>query len=288
MALTYEDIKPLFLAELQADARAMELWTMIEDGTATYAIASEYAAHVGDALATVLRQNAPLTDISEWDIEDLIPKSLGLDHEMVTGACQRVQEALNADAGVGIRFQAPVFDKDRCYGIVAELRDNPEFINIQDTFYDQLVNFSQNVVDESIRDNARVISGAGIRSTVIRTAEFKACPWCRAVAGRYNYEDVKQTGNDVWRRHENCRCTIDFVTEENGRRYVDRVNNQRRADSTLRPASEVTPTAPQPSGVQRIHNSDEEYLASLTPEQRRQVLEARAKLEEYYRTQRAR
>ena len=64
MALTYEDIKPLFLTELQADARATELWSMIEDGTATYASTSEYAAHVGDALATVLRQNAPLMIIS--------------------------------------------------------------------------------------------------------------------------------------------------------------------------------------------------------------------------------
>lgn len=285
MALTYEDIKPLFLAELQADTRAMELWSMIEDGTATYAIASEYAAHVGDALASALRQNAPLVDISEWDIEDLIPRSLGLDHEMVTGACQRVQEALNADAGLGIRYQAPLFDRGRCYGIVSELRNNPEFINIQDTFYDQLVNFSQNVVDESIRDNAKVLSGAGIRSTVIRVTEFRACPWCRAVAGRYNYEDIKDTGNDVWRRHENCRCTIDYVTERNGSRYVERVNNQKRSDSSLRPASQVSQTsqARKPSAVQRIHNSDEEYLASLSPDMRRQVLEARERLAAYYR-----
>lgn len=286
MALTYEDIKPLFLAELQADARAMELWAMIEDGTATYAIASEYAAHVGDALAVVLRQNAPLEDISEWDIEDLIPRSLGLDHELVTGACQRVQEVLNADAGVGIRFQPPIFDSDRAYGIVAELRDNPEFHNIERTFYDQLVNFSQNVVDESIRDNARVLSGAGIRSTVIRVAEFRACPWCREVAGRYDYEDVKATGNDVWRRHENCRCTIDYVTEYNGSRYTQRVNNQRRADSSLRPASRVSQQTPSaPSQVRRIYDTDEEYLASLTPEQRRQVLESRERLAAYYRAQ---
>lgn len=228
MALTYEDIKPLFLAELRADKRAQELWTLIEDGTATYAMASEYAARVGDALAKVLRLNAPLEDISEWDIENLIPKSLGLDHELVTGACQRVQEALNADAGLGIRFQPPIFDSDRAYGIVTELRNNPEFVNIEASFYDQLVNFSQNVVDESIRDNARVLSNAGIRSTVMRRAEFRACPWCREVAGTYDYEDVRETGNDVWRRHENCRCIIDYITEYNGSRYTERVNNQRR------------------------------------------------------------
>ena len=280
MALTYEDIKPLFLAELQADARAMELWAMIEDGTATYAIASEYAAHVGDALARVLRANAPVEDISEWDIEDLIPKSLGLDHQMVTGACQRVQEALNEDAGLGIRFQAPGFDSSRAYGIVTELRNNPEFVNIQDTFYDQLVNFSQNVVDEAIRDNARVLSGAGIESKVIRVAEFRACPWCRAIAGTYDYEDVKATGNDVWRRHENCRCTIDFVTERNGRRYEERVNNQRRANGDTSPASQVARTEPRRTATTTMRRlTDEER--NLSPEQARALEEAAQRLAEY-------
>lgn len=283
MALTYEDIKPLFLAELQADTRAMELWAMIEDGSATYSIASEYAAHVGDALARVLRMNAPLENISEWDIEDLIPKSLGLDHEMVTGACQRVQEALNADAGLGVRFQAPIFDADRAYGIVAELRDNPEFVNIQDTFYDQLVNFSQNVVDESIRDNARVLSSAGIESKVIRVAEFGACAWCKAVAGTFDYDDVKATGNDVWRRHENCRCTIDFITERNGRRYEERVNNQRRANGDMRPASQVVRTEPRRTATTTMRRlTDEER--NLTPEQQKALQEAAARLAEYRRT----
>ena len=226
MALTYEEIKPLFLTELQADVRAMELWSIIEDGTATYASASEYAAHVGDALATVLRQNAPLMDISEWDIEDLIPRSLGLDHEMVTGACQRVQEALNADAGLGIRFQPPMFDGDRAYGIVTELRNNPEFVNIENTFYDQIANFSQNVVDESIRSNATMLSNAGVQSKIVRHPEAGACAWCRAVAGTYDYASVRRTGNDVWRRHENCRCTIDFITERNGSEYKERVTGR--------------------------------------------------------------
>lgn len=284
MALTYKDVKPLFLAELQSDPRAMMLWDMIEEGTATYAVASEYAIRVGDSLATVLRRNAPLETIFEWDVEDLIPGSLGLNHELITGACQRVQEALNADAGIGVRYQPPIFDGDRCYGIVQELLDNPEFTNIEDTFYDQLVNFSQNVVDESIRDNAEVLNGAGIRSMVIRTAEFKACPWCQEVAGRYDYEDVKGTGADVWRRHENCRCTIDYVTERNGNRYNQRVNNQRRADSSARPASVVSRERQnRPASVRKLYNTDEEYLAALSPDMRRQVLEARERLEAYYR-----
>lgn len=218
MALTYEDIKEPFLDALRNDKRATALIKQIEAGKGTYEMASEYAARVGDNLAKVLRQRAPLESIAEWDIENLIPKSLGLDHSIVVYACENVQTALNQDAGLGIKFKAPEFDSNRAYGLVQELRDNPEFTNIEKSFYDQLANFSQNIVDDSIRDNGKIISGAGVRSYIVRATEPGACPWCDDLAGIYDYEDVKM-GGDVWRRHENCRCTIAFFTERNGVLY---------------------------------------------------------------------
>jgi hypothetical protein len=228
MALVFDDIKQPFLDALANDKRAQNLLGLINSGRGTYSTASAYAARVGECLARILREYAPGVDISEWNLEDLIPRSLGLDHSIVVEACETVQANLNADAGLGMRFVQPKFDNDRCWGMVAELRDNPEFTNIEATFYDQVANFSQNVVDESIRTNADVMNRAGINSKIIRVAEFRACQWCRSVSGSFDYDDVRQTGNDVWRRHENCRCTIDFVTERNGSRYTERVNNQVR------------------------------------------------------------
>lgn len=66
---------------------------------------------------------------------------------------------------------------------------------------------------------------AGIKTQVIRQAEFKACPWCQDIASVYDYAEVKNQGNDVWRRHENCRCTIDYITDHNGQMYRNRVNS---------------------------------------------------------------
>lgn len=215
MALTYEDIKEPFLTALNNDRRASYLIKEIEAGRGTYEMASEYAARVGDNLAKVLRARAPLVSIDEWDIDNLIPKSLGLDHSIVTYACENVQTGLNKDAGLGIKFQEPVFDSNRAYGLVTELRDNPEFTNIEASFYDQLANFSQNIVDDAIKANANVITGAGVKAYVVRATEAGACPWCDEVAGVYDYDEVKN-GGDVWRRHENCRCTIEFFTERNG------------------------------------------------------------------------
>lgn len=210
--MTYEDIKEPFLRALNLDRRASKLITEIEAGRGTYEMASEYAARVGDCLAKVLRRHAPVESITEWDLDNLIPPALGLDHSIVTYACEQVQTRMNANAQLGIRFQAPEFDSNRAYGLVAELRDNPEFTNIEASFYDQLANFSQNVVDDAIRDNAGLMSRAGVRSLIIRRAEYGACPWCEEVAGTYDYDEVRR-GGDVWRRHENCRCTIDFVVE---------------------------------------------------------------------------
>ena len=223
MMLTYDDIREPLTEAIQNDRKATQLYALIQSGTGTYNTASEYAIRVGECLARILRQNAPFESIAEWDLENLIPQALGLDHEHVVQVCEQVQLTLNADAGLGINYVPPMFDGNRAYGLVAELRDNPEFVNIERTFYDQLVNFSQNVVDESIRVNANVLSNAGVQSKIVRHPEVGACAWCRAVAGTYEYADVRRTRSDVWRRHENCRCTIDFVTERNGSEYRGRV-----------------------------------------------------------------
>ena len=224
--LTYNDIREPLIEAIQNDRKATQLYALFQSGTGTYNTASEYAIRVGECLAKILRQNAPFESIAEWDLENLIPQALGLDHEYVVQACAQVQLALNVDAGLGINYVPPIFDGNRAYGLVAELRNNPEFVNVERTFYDQIVNFSQNVVDESIRSNATVLSNAGVQSKIVRRPEVGACAWCRAVAGTYEYADVRRTRNDVWRRHENCRCTIDFITERNGSEYRERVTTE--------------------------------------------------------------
>ena len=221
--LTYNDIREPLIEAIRNDRKATQLYELIQSGSGTYNTASEYAIRVGECLAKILRQNAPFESIAEWDLENLIPQSLGLDHEHVVQACEQVQLALNADAGLGINYVPPNFDGSRAYGIVAELKDNPEFVNIERTFYDQIVNFSQNVVDESIRSNATVLSNAGVQSKIVRNTEVGACAWCRAVAGTYGLMILFFYKNDVWRRHENCRCTIDFITERNGSEYRERL-----------------------------------------------------------------
>ena len=226
MALTFDDIKKEFQDTVNADKVCQELFRKIQSGDATYATVNKLAARVGDDLGKVLMRYAPTQNIDEWDLDDLIPKSLGLDHNIVATACKQMQEHMNKDAGLGIKPKEPKFNWDRTQGIIDELRKHPDtFEDIEKSFQDQLVNFSQSIVSDSIRDNAQILARAGVKTMVIRQAEFKACQWCRDVAGVYDYADVKNTGNDVWRRHENCRCTITYFTEYNSSFYKEDINN---------------------------------------------------------------
>ena len=61
-----------------------------------------------------------------------------------------------------------------------------------------------------------LLTGGQLRRRADRSAAPDCCKWCERLAGTYDYEKVKNTGNDVFCRHQNCGCSVDYVTD--GRR----------------------------------------------------------------------
>ena len=219
MALTFSDIKSEIASAVNSDFRANVLLGKLREKGAGYKEAQAYAIRVGTVTGNVLKRYQP-DDLSEWDLEDLIPGTLGLNHSMVATACTEAQKNINKKARIGIRPQEPDFDGNRAYGLVEAVKERGK---IGPAFYDQLTNFSQNVVDQSIRENADTQSSAGISAKIVRTADAHCCKWCDDLAGTYDYDEVRDTGNPVWARHDNCRCLIEYVAERR-----ERVNNYRR------------------------------------------------------------
>lgn len=219
MPLTFNDVKAEIASAVNADYRAGVLLGRLRTKGAGYKDAHAYAVRVGEVTGRVLKKYQP-EDLSEWDLDDLIPGTLGLNHSMVAAACREAQKNLNRKAKIGIRPQEPEFDGNRAFGLAENVRKRGE---VGPAFYDQVTNFSQNVVDQSIRDNAEIQSGAGLQPKIVRTAEARCCKYCDDLAGTYDYDDVKDTGNPVWSRHDNCRCLIEYVADRR-----ERVNNYRR------------------------------------------------------------
>ena len=73
-------------------------------------------------------------------------------------------------------------------------------------------------MDDSIQSNAEFHSRAGLSPKIVRkTDSSNACKWCKNLAGSYDYQDAPA---DIYRRHERCRCTVEYIPNKSKRQDV--------------------------------------------------------------------
>ena len=207
-----EAIRKDFEANLGGNERAAQLLEAIRAGTAGYPVASEYAEEVGKALANAFRANLSSATLPNgrmyWNIaERVLRPMLERDHALVAEAAQTVQQALNTAAGLGLKPQAVPLNESMVNGLLNKVSAAPDFDKVAWVLNEPVLTFSRAIVDESIRRNVDFQGKSGLRPRIIRTAESGACPWCRAVAGTFEYPDVP---DNVYRRHERCRCIVEY------------------------------------------------------------------------------
>lgn len=215
-----EQIRKAFEENLKSGAAADWL-TKIANGGG-YADAGEYAETVGKALADAFQ--ACLSDDvlpdgrMYWNIADRVVRPmLEQDHALVADAAQKTQTALNEAAQIGIRAQTVPLDQSRVDGILNRLSEAPQYSDVAWILDAPVRQFSHSIVDESVRRNAEFQYDAGMSPAVVRRAESKCCKWCSALAGKYAYPNVPQ---DVYRRHENCRCIVEYDPGDGKRQNV--------------------------------------------------------------------
>lgn len=189
--------------------------------TGDYSDAHDYSIRVGEllsqAFSEVLTEDV-YPEITEDMARQIIPSLLGTDHKMISDACVTVQNNLNEKAGLGLKAIEPEFDVSRAYGLADKYVDFDSYDDAKWVLGEPVENFSQSIPDDSIRRNADFQWKTGMSPKIIRKAEPGACKWCRSLAGTYDYSEVRDTGNDVYRRHENCRCVVTYDPGD-GSRY---------------------------------------------------------------------
>ncbi|HEM3468845.1 TPA: hypothetical protein U1B12_002032 [Streptococcus suis] len=179
---------------------------------ATYATANDFAIEVGnilsDALSSSVRGDKLPDGKMYYNIANrLLADTLGRNFELVSGYAGQVQEDLNRSAKIGLQVQVPEINQDRIDGLVNRLSSEDEFNKVAWLLLEPIVNFTQSIVDDSIKANADFHAKAGLTPKVVRKESGNCCRWCRSVIGVYDYPNVPK---DVWRRHNRCRCTVDY------------------------------------------------------------------------------
>lgn len=208
----------------------------IASGKATYADAYAYARESGRIMTGSMKKHIPevLTDgkLFREAAEKVIGEPMRINGKKVSKTAAEIQTGINEQAGIGMNGIEVGLNDDQITGIITGIANAGSYDQGSGRMFDQVENFMEGVVDDAVRENADFQYRAGLDPKVIRTAAGKCCKWCDNLAGTYKYEDVRDKGNDVWRRHRNCHCTIEYDPgqKSSGKNTRDRSTDQGRDD----------------------------------------------------------
>ncbi|CIV20129.1 gp35 [Streptococcus pneumoniae] len=215
-----EDIVPSLLKKIKSEFEGArldsevlkDLLSKLHHSKASYLDANQYAIEIGEILSKAL--GASLTNETLPDgkmyyniAQRVLTDVLGRNYELVSDYAEQVQKNLNSEAKIGLTAQVPELNQDRIDGLVNRLASEENFDDVKWLLDDPIVNFSQSIVDDSIRKNAEFHHKVGLSPKIVRRVVGHPCKWCKSLEGSYNYPEVPK---DIYRRHGNCRCTVDY------------------------------------------------------------------------------
>lgn len=218
MAIDGKLVRKKFLALVDADRRVWSLQKKLKANRGTYADADMLASRTGKLAGRVIKDavlDAAIDGvIDEETAAAILQLTMVENYNMVADYTDAVQTNINRKAGNQLKAIRPKLNQDRIDGLITELVEAEDVLKVAPRLIPQIENASMSIVDSAVQENFRFQTAVGRHPKIVRTAESKCCEWCDNLAGEYDYEDVKRTGDDVYRRHENCRCTVEYVDDE--------------------------------------------------------------------------
>ena len=206
------------------DSRLQALIEEIRNGRGSYAKADAAASiagrHAGKALVDELDSAISDGSIEENVAKTILGPTMKGNHKFVADLTDTVQEKINKDAGIGLSPVRPPLNTDRINGIAKELARAEDAAAILPQIISQVENASMSIVDDAVRRNADFQYEVGRSPKIIRSGGAGCCKWCADLVGTYDYESVRGTGNDVFRRHANCNCVVEFSPGDGSRQNV--------------------------------------------------------------------
>lgn len=245
----YEEIKREFDSKIEKSKKLSVLAEKLSDGAASYKEAHEFAIESGEILSQVFQNNISSSVLPDgklyYNIADRILRPMMGDlYEGVANYAKDVQALLNKQQNIGIKAIKPELNEDKVQGIINITSGKEHFDDIAYMLGYPLINFAQTIVDDTVKANADFQYKAGLSPKIIRTSTGKCCKWCDNLAGVYEYEEVSDTGNDVFRRHKHCKCLVEYEGSDGKRQNVHTKEWSKQTDSDKIKTKEIAKETP--------------------------------------------
>ena len=215
------DMAPELLQQIQSDwsdnlkndAEIKSLIEKINEGKATYKEVEDLSYRVGKDLSKSLLDNItedilPNGHVPQNVAEKILHPTLNNAHNLVTNVAVKVQEDMN-----GLKAQKTDYNEEKAQGLVHKLT-NGQFEDTKWILDEPVTLFVQSVADNTLKKNVDFQAHSGLKPQIIRKASSNCCSWCSDLEGTYDYGSEPK---DVYRRHERCKCSVDY-NPGNGKR----------------------------------------------------------------------
>lgn len=198
---TFEKI----LNESKENKRLLEL---LKSSKSKYSDIHDYAVLIGESSSAALLEHIKVLD--KELISKLLNEQLKEISTRVNGYGTTTISNLNKEEGLGIKGIPTEYNQDKTDGLVNKVDDYETLEQYEWVLKEPIINNAESVADKLAETNMQFHADSGLDPKIIRTATGKCCEWCQNIVGTYDYESVKNTGNDVFRRHQRCRCLVEF------------------------------------------------------------------------------
>ncbi len=185
----------------------------LQNKNVTHKDSNEFAIEVGRILSEALKANITSETLPDEKVyyniaKRLIEPTLKTNYEIIGDYSRDVQQLLNQKSSISLKSIKPEVNQDRIDGIINKITGYESFEEGKWLLDEPIINFSQSIVDDTIKRNVDFQHKAGLKPKIIRKEVGNCCDWCKEVVGVYVYPDVPE---DVYKRHRYCRCTVDYL-----------------------------------------------------------------------------
>lgn len=218
----YDEIDKTFKLKAKESKIIKDKLKVLKNNKANYKDANEFALEVGKILSNTFQDKIKTGDLPDGKMyyniaKRLIEPNMVRNHDLVSEYSKEVQGILNKQANISIKAQKADLNQDRINKLVDKITRYDFFDDGKWLLNEPIINFSQAVVDETIKKNANLHYKSGLNPKIIRKEHGNCCDWCKEIVGTYSYPDVPE---DIYRRHRHCRCTVDYYPGDGKRQDV--------------------------------------------------------------------
>ena len=194
---------------LSLDPELRQLSKKIQNGSADFQDTFRYSEIVSNHIGRIMQEN--VGTITNPLGKQYVCEALLKDHyNAINDVLGEVQVQIDEKLDIHLNPVKPPCPIERIVQVAHALEDptvKPEVI--QRRAKAPVVNVSMSFHDDYIKENAKIRAKLGLKPTITRYGSG-CCKWCSEVAGRYRFGDQPK---DVFRRHDNCKCTIIYDTQ---------------------------------------------------------------------------